>query len=88
MKSETPQGPTNIGSYSFSKRVYNSDLMDIRGSYKLDLETQFETIEELVSELLSQFTVHTFLRGIASGLLTFEFMNLANFNVQVESKLF
>ena len=28
------------------------------------------------------------MRGIASGLLTFEFMNLANFSVQIESKLF
>ena len=60
----------------------------MRMAYLTDLETEVETIQERLYELLTSFTVHWAIRGVLTGLLTMEFADLIYIRIQADWKLF
>ena len=87
-KTVTSPGPAKVGSYTQSKWLYDTDLLEVRVAALYDLETEVETIQEQIYELLTSFTIHWLIRGVVTGLLTFEFMDLGYLRLQADWKLF
>ena len=65
-----------MGSYAQSKWLVDSDALEVRVAALYDLETEVEVIQERLYELLTSFAAHWVIRGVATGLLTFEFADL------------
>ena len=65
-----------VGSYSKSKWLVDSDVLEVRAAVLYDLETEVEVIQERLYELLTNFAAHWVIRGVATGLVTAEIADL------------
>jgi len=68
--------PQKVATYARSDWLVNTDNLEVRMALLYDLETEFETIQENLMELLTSFTMHWAIRGVVTGLLTMEVMDL------------
>ena len=79
-------GRQKVGSYSTSRWLAQSETFEARGAILYDLETEVETIQEHVAELLESMTTHWLIRGVMTGLLTFEWWDLVYLKIQLDWK--
>ena len=86
--SKATSGNKKVGSYAQSAWLVDSDLLEVRAAALYDLETEVEVIEERLFELLTSFAAHWVIRGVATGLITFEIADLFYVKLQTDVKAF
>ena len=81
-------GSHKVGSYSKSKWLVDSPAFEIRSVVLVDLETEIEAVQERLFELLTSFTAHWVIRGVGTGLITMELVDLFYIKLQMDVKAF
>lgn len=86
--SKSTAGNHKVGSYAQSKWLIDSEIFEVRVAALYDLETEVEIIQENLYELLESFAAHWVIRGVATGLITWEFFDLFYLKAQIDVKAF